>query len=722
MHFGYTPFGEGDAHAARRARAAPADVRARRAALGYERRSVWTFTRVGAPLYASIARELYLGCGAARRRSPGDDFLVNHFGLAPYERALAAGRLPLARRAHLGPLRAALYYAFWQLYAPGIDLVRFRRMFPGARDGDAAARRAAAARVPGAAGRASPPDRARLRPLPRPRALGHLPPDRAAVGGDARGASSERRASRSRRSFRPSTSEPGSPTIACSPAQSGSSGIAIPESRPSSTARVIAALPNRSRTSSSAASRGPVSGPVSGKASCTAFASSTFATETPTSVRPRSRISGRAEWSSALCGLEDRRGLGGRVRQRRRSCAAGEVVEAQAQDDRAARRGAPRASAASRDRRAPISAASISCSERRRRPSARWAPIERRRRPVSTRRGSRLCASAWRCRPAPRPSSATSESASTAATCPTVRQPAGVQPSRRRRPDAPEPLDGEGVEERELLVRLDDEQPVRLGHGARDLREELRARDPDGDRQSDLARARRAAAGRRSRRESRRCAPSRARPGTPRRSRGPRPAGSRRGRPRRRPCSPRCRRGTRGGTTTARGAEAPRLRAAHRRPDPERLRLVARREDDPAADDHGAAPEPRVVALLDRREERVEVGVEDRRSGHDRTHVRIPDGRRACTTGGREALASAGRARADRARDRPALGVAHLRLPLRGRRASPCGAGSRPRAGERRSVPRLGGRRGHGEDPRRAHGRQASRARGRRRARAVDGR
>jgi hypothetical protein len=36
-----------------------------------------------------------------------------------YTAALAEGRLPLARQAHLGPRRAALYYAFWQLYAPG---------------------------------------------------------------------------------------------------------------------------------------------------------------------------------------------------------------------------------------------------------------------------------------------------------------------------------------------------------------------------------------------------------------------------------------------------------------------------------------------------------------------------------------------------------------------------------------------------------------------------
>ena len=66
--------------------------------LGYERRAVWTFTRVGGPLYASIARELYLGCGAGAATFTGTDFLVNHFGLGPYEEALA-GRSAPARAA-----------------------------------------------------------------------------------------------------------------------------------------------------------------------------------------------------------------------------------------------------------------------------------------------------------------------------------------------------------------------------------------------------------------------------------------------------------------------------------------------------------------------------------------------------------------------------------------------------------------------------------------------
>jgi oxygen-independent coproporphyrinogen-3 oxidase len=131
MHFGFTPFGKAPhapkvEHDLLRRACELADR------LGYERRSVWTFTRIGGPLYASIARELYLGCGAGAATFTGSDFFLNHFGLGHYLDALADGRLPLARRARFGPVRAALYYAFWQLYAPGLDLNRFALLFPGA--------------------------------------------------------------------------------------------------------------------------------------------------------------------------------------------------------------------------------------------------------------------------------------------------------------------------------------------------------------------------------------------------------------------------------------------------------------------------------------------------------------------------------------------------------------------------------------------------------------
>ena len=132
MHFGFTPPGK-TPHAPRAEHELLRRASEVAERLGYERRSVWTFNRVGGPLYASIARELYLGTGAGAATFTGRDFLVNHFGLEQYAAALAAGRLPIARRLRLDAVDAALYCAFWQLYAPGLDLDRFRRLFPGAR-------------------------------------------------------------------------------------------------------------------------------------------------------------------------------------------------------------------------------------------------------------------------------------------------------------------------------------------------------------------------------------------------------------------------------------------------------------------------------------------------------------------------------------------------------------------------------------------------------------
>ena len=134
--------------------------------------------------------------------------------------------------------------------------------------------------------------------------------------------------------------------------------------------------------------------------------------------------------------------------------------------------------------------------------------------------------------------------------------PVRVQLARRRRPDAPEPLDGQRVEELQLLAGRDLEQPVRLADRARDLGEELRRRDPDGDRQPDLLAHPRAQPLGDLAAACPRCAPSRARRGTPRRATAPRPRARCRGRSRRRPCSPRSRPPTARGPRSRRGTGA----------------------------------------------------------------------------------------------------------------------------------------------------------------------
>jgi oxygen-independent coproporphyrinogen-3 oxidase len=96
MRFGYTPFGAAR-HDGRREHAVLREASALARSMGYERRSVWTFNRVGAPTYSSITRRRFLGMGASASTFTGRGFLVNHFGVSTYADAVEHGRLPVAR-------------------------------------------------------------------------------------------------------------------------------------------------------------------------------------------------------------------------------------------------------------------------------------------------------------------------------------------------------------------------------------------------------------------------------------------------------------------------------------------------------------------------------------------------------------------------------------------------------------------------------------------------
>jgi hypothetical protein len=207
------------------------------------------------------------------------------------------------------------------------------------------------------------------------------------------------------------------------------------------------------------------------------------------------------------------------------------------------------------------------------------------------------------------------------------RDPAGAQLLGRDRADAPQPFDGKRMQERQLSVRRHDQQPVGLRDGAGDLGQELGPRHADRDRQSDLLEH----------------PTPQAHGDLPRRARDPpQPAHVQERLVDRQALDERRRVPEHGEHGLARvgvrghprrdhdrlRAQPPRLRAAHRRTDAVRLGLVTGRQHDPAADDHRATAQLRVVALLDRRVERVEVGVEDVRfAWHEHMFARGAAGR-----------------------------------------------------------------------------------------------
>ena len=187
-----------------------------------------------------------------------------------------------------------------------------------------------------------------------------------------------------------------------------------------------------------------------------------------------------------------------------------------------------------------------------------------------------------------------------------------VEPAGGDSPDAPEPLHGQRMQKLELAPGRHGEQPVGLGDSTRDLGQEFRPRDADGDRQPDAfadvsPQPLRDLGGAAS--ESSHA------PHVEERLVDREPLDERRG-VFEDPVDGLARLGV--------GRHArpddDRIRAQNEcPPDPHRrvhaacLRLVARSQDDPAADEHGPAAQVRVIPLLDGREERVEVGVQDRR-------------------------------------------------------------------------------------------------------------
>ena len=295
-----------------------------------------------------------------------------------------------------------------------------------------------------------------------------------------------------------------------------------------------------------------------------------------------------------------------------------------------------------------------------------------------------------------------SASSSSAARSPIVAIPRRAQPLLRARPDAGQEPDVERGEERRLLPGRHDCQPARLAPVGRDLGDDLAGRD--AERAGQRGRAANGgldglgelAGGEEVRRDLAEVEVALVDPGLL--DRGDDLAHRRPDRLRvlavqvvARPDEDRLR------------AAPERLGAAHRRVDPERPRDVVRGRDDPAAvrvapDDERLAPQRRILELLDRGEERVQVEVRDDHSdltlkARSRRAVTVRAWRPStfrlpCSATGRSAP--------------PSTGSCATRRPTSSARpATGCASSARSSATRRRSA---AGRRGHDRlrrDPRR---------------------
>ena len=173
----------------------------------------------------------------------------------------------------------------------------------------------------------------------------------------------------------------------------------------------------------------------------------------------------------------------------------------------------------------PTRTASNAAGERGPRPNAHCAPIERRRRPTRTRRGSRLWASACSWRPAARPSISTSAGSAYAATSPTVAIPRARSFSEVAGPTPHSRSTGSGCRNASSPPCGTTSSPSGFAIPLATLARNFVRGDPDRDRQPDLvAHPAPQPLGDLGRRPASRRIPRRR--GTPRRSTGPPPAAS----------------------------------------------------------------------------------------------------------------------------------------------------------------------------------------------------
>ena len=96
---------------------------------GYERTSVWAFTKAGSPRYCSVTVPLYLGLGASAGSYLRDIFYVNTFNTEAYIQALADGRMPIALSLALSERMQMAGWLYWRIYETRFSKAAFERRF-----------------------------------------------------------------------------------------------------------------------------------------------------------------------------------------------------------------------------------------------------------------------------------------------------------------------------------------------------------------------------------------------------------------------------------------------------------------------------------------------------------------------------------------------------------------------------------------------------------------
>ena len=96
---------------------------------GFERTSVWAFTRPGVPKYCSVTVPLYVGLGASGGSYLKDVFYLNTFNVHEYIRALESGKMPIALSLDLSEKMQMAGWLYWRIYETRFKGSDFQKRF-----------------------------------------------------------------------------------------------------------------------------------------------------------------------------------------------------------------------------------------------------------------------------------------------------------------------------------------------------------------------------------------------------------------------------------------------------------------------------------------------------------------------------------------------------------------------------------------------------------------
>jgi oxygen-independent coproporphyrinogen-3 oxidase len=96
---------------------------------GYERTSVWAFTRPGVPRYCSVTVPRYLGLGASGGSYLENLFYLNTFSVSEYVKALEDDRMAIALSLELSERMQRSGWLYWRIYETRFRKADYQKRF-----------------------------------------------------------------------------------------------------------------------------------------------------------------------------------------------------------------------------------------------------------------------------------------------------------------------------------------------------------------------------------------------------------------------------------------------------------------------------------------------------------------------------------------------------------------------------------------------------------------